>query len=415
MAKTEEQHSRSGAKRLYYLSMEFLMGRALGNSLYNLGLLDTCREALANMGADLEEIRSVEPDAALGNGGLGRLAACFLDSLASLGYAGYGYGLLYEFGLFRQDVRNGRQVEKPDHWLAHGSPWLIERPEESCIVPIYGRIEHAADSHGNYNPMWLDWQVLIGVPSDLPIPGYGGTSVNYLRLYSARSSQDFDMQIFNDGDYLHAVEQKISSETISKILYPADTRVSGKELRLLQEYFLVACSLRDIFRHYRTAHTDDGFDKFPTRIAIQLNDTHPAVTVAELMRIFVDEEQLEWDNAWALTQATLGYTNHTLLPEALEKWPVPLFERVLPRHLQIIYEINRRFLDVVAYCWPGDWERQMRMSIIEESEPKQLRMAHLAIVGSHSVNGVARFDKRNYRHRMDYGSRPVAKTGTVCR
>jgi len=390
MAGTEERHARNGAKRLYYLSMEFLMGRALGNSLYNLGLLDTCREALSNLGADLEEIRAVEPDAALGNGGLGRLAACFLDSLASLGYAGYGYGLLYEFGLFRQDLRNGRQVEKPDHWLAHGSPWLIERPEEACVIPIYGRIEHAVDALGNYNPMWLDWQVLIGVPSDLPVPGYGGVSVNYLRLYSARSSQDFDMQIFNEGDYLHAVEQKISSETISKILYPADTRLSGKELRLLQEYFLVACSLRDIFRRYRKAHGDGELSSFPTRVAIQLNDTHPALTVAELMRIFVDEEQMLWDNAWALTQATLGYTNHTLLPEALEKWSVPLFERVLPRHLQIIYEINRRFLDLVASRWPGDSGRQMRMSVIEECEPKQVRMAHLAIVGSHSVNGVAK-------------------------
>ncbi|MEI7815808.1 MAG: glycogen/starch/alpha-glucan phosphorylase [Desulfuromonadales bacterium] len=390
MARTEEHHSRTGAKRLYYLSMEFLMGRALGNSLYNLGLLDICRDTLAGMGVDLEEIRAVEPDAALGNGGLGRLAACFLDSLASLGYAGYGYGLLYEFGLFRQDLRNGRQVEKPDHWLAHGSPWLIERPEEACIVPIYGRIEHAVDGDGNYNPMWLDWQVLIGVPSDLPVPGYGGACVNYLRLYSARSSQDFDMKIFNDGDYLHAVEQKISSETISKILYPSDTRLSGKELRLLQEYFLAACSLRDVFRRYRKAHGDNELDKFPARIAIQLNDTHPAITVAELMRIFVDEEQLEWDKAWSLTQATLGYTNHTLMPEALEKWSVPLFERVLPRHLQIIYEINRRFLDLVANRWPGDFARQMRMSVIEECEPKQVRMAHLAIVGSHSVNGVAK-------------------------
>jgi starch phosphorylase len=390
MIQTEEKYCRSGTKRLYYLSMEFLMGRALGNSLYNLGLLDTCREALSRLGADLEEVREVEPDAALGNGGLGRLAACFLDSLASLGYAGYGYGLLYEFGLFRQDVRNGRQVEKPDHWLAQASPWLIERHEEACMVPIYGRIEHAVDSEGSYNPMWLDWQIVIGVPSDLPVPGYGGKSVNYLRLFSARSSRDFDMQIFNDGDYLHAVEQKISSETISKILYPSDSHVSGKELRLLQEYFLVACSLRDIFSRYRKAHGDNDLANFPSRIAIQLNDTHPAISVAELMRIFVDEEHLEWDNAWTLTQATFGYTNHTLMPEALEKWPVPLFERVLPRHLQIIYEINRRFLDLVASRWPGDEERQIRMSIIEESEPKQVRMAYLAIIGSHSVNGVAK-------------------------
>ena len=390
MAQTEAHHTRTGAKRLYYLSMEFLMGRALGNSLYNLGLLETCREALTGMGADLEEVREVEPDAALGNGGLGRLAACFLDSLASLGYAGYGYGLLYEFGLFRQDVRNGRQVEKPDHWLAEGSPWLIERPEEACIVPIYGQIEHAVDSEGNYNPMWLDWKDVIGIPFDLPVPGYGGKQINYLRLYSARSSRNFDMQIFNDGDYLHAVEQKIASETISKILYPADNRLAGKELRLIQEYFLVACSLRDIFRRYQKEHGDQELDRFPDRVAIQMNDTHPAITVAEMMRLLLDEKRLEWDNAWALTQATLGYTNHTLMPEALEKWSVPLFERVLPRHLQIIYEINRRFLNQVDQRWPGDTGRLERMSIIEECEPKQVRMAHLAIVGSHSVNGVAK-------------------------
>lgn len=394
MLATEERFLHSGAKRVYYLSMEFLMGRTLGNSLYNLGLLDDFREALEGMGADLEEVRAAEPDAALGNGGLGRLAACFLDSLASLGYAGYGYGLLYEFGLFRQDIRNGMQIEKPDHWLAHGSPWLIERPEEACIVPIYGKIEHAVDFDGNYNPMWLDWVDLIGVPSDLPVPGYGGSCVNYLRLYSARSSHDFDMQIFNDGDYLRAVEQKISSETVSKILYPSDSQLSGKELRLIQEYFLVACSLRDIFRRYRKTFGEKAFDRFPSRVAIQLNDTHPAITVAEIMRIFVDEERLEWDVAWTLTQATLGYTNHTLMPEALEKWSLELFEKVLPRHLQIIYEINRRFLDLVSMRWPGDTARLARMSIIDECNPQQIRMAHLAIVGSHSVNGVAKLHSK---------------------
>jgi glycogen phosphorylase len=390
MLRTEQRHARNNSKRLYYLSMEFLMGRALGNSLYNLGMFESCRETLAGMGVDLEEIRAVEPDAALGNGGLGRLAACFLDSLASLGYAGYGYGLLYEFGLFRQEIRNGLQVEKPDQWLAQGSPWLVERPEEACIIPLYGHVEHVVDREGNYTPMWLDWRDMIGVPSDLPVPGYGGDCVNYLRLYSARSSEDFDMQIFNEGDYLRAVRQKIASETVSKILYPADSLLKGKELRLIQEYFLVACSLRDIFRRYIKTYGAHEFDRFPSRIAIQLNDTHPAITVAELMRLLVDEERLEWDAAWSITRATLGYTNHTLMPEALEKWSVPLFERVLPRHLQIIYEINRRFLDQVALRWPDEPGRLSRMSIIEECEPKQVRMAHLAIVGSHSVNGVAK-------------------------
>ena len=390
MLETEARYARQGSKRLYYLSMEFLMGRALGNGLYNLGLLEVCRGALTDMGIDLEEIRQAEPDAALGNGGLGRLAACFLDSLATLGLAGYGYGLLYEFGLFRQEIRNGYQKEKPDHWNALRSPWLIERPEDACIVPIYGRIENGVDSDGGYNPMWLDWQVLVGVPSDLPIPGYGGHTVNFLRLYSAHSSQDFDMQIFNEGDYLRAVEQKISSETISKILYPADTVQSGKELRLLQEYFLVACTLRDIFRRYKKEHGTHAIAELSTKVAIQLNDTHPALTVAELMRTLVDEEHFEWDAAWEQTQATLGYTNHTLLPEALEKWSVSLFEKVLPRHLQIIYEINRRFLEQVETRWPGDTKKLAWMSIIEEGETKFVRMANLAIVGSHSVNGVAK-------------------------
>ncbi|TAL50257.1 MAG: glycogen/starch/alpha-glucan family phosphorylase, partial [Methylovulum sp.] len=391
MLDTEARYSAQGAKRLYYVSMEFLMGRALGNSLYNLGLLEICRDALSDMGIDLDEVRQAEPDAALGNGGLGRLAACFLDSLASLDLAGYGYGLLYEFGLFRQEIHNGYQTEKPDHWNALGSPWLIERPEEASIVPIYGRIENGLlDAAGGYNPMWLDWQVLVGVPFDLPVPGYGGHTINFLRLYSARSSQDFDMQIFNEGDYLRAVEQKISSETVSKILYPADMLKSGKELRLLQEYFLVACTLRDIFRRYKKEFGASAIAALSTKVAIQLNDTHPALTVAELMRILVDEEYLEWDDAWELTQAMLGYTNHTLLPEALEKWPVPLFEKVLPRHLQIIFEINRRFLAQVEARWPGDTEKLTRLSIIEEGETKQVRMANLAIIGSHSVNGVAK-------------------------
>lgn len=387
MAQTERRYQDAGAKRLYYLSMEFLIGRSLGNNLLNLGLLESCRDALAEMGVDLEEVEGSEPDAALGNGGLGRLAACFLDSLATLGMPGYGYGINYEYGLFRQQFDNGYQQERPDNWLAGGTPWEIERPDEACLIPVYGCLEHGLDRDGNYNPMWLNWQSIIGVPHDMPIVGYGGRTVNYLRLFSARSTHDFDIQVFNDGDYHRAVRQKIDSETISKVLYPSDIAAAGKELRLVQEYFLVACSIQDIIRRYEKTYTD--WNAFPAQVAIQLNDTHPALTVAELMRMLVDEKGLDWDEAWDITQATLGYTNHTLMPEALERWSVTLFERVLPRHLQIIYEINRRFLDHVAHVWPGDSGRQVRMSVIEEGADKHVRMANLAIVGSHSVNGVS--------------------------
>lgn len=387
MLETEERYQKADVKRLYYLSMEFLMGRSLGNNLSNLGILDRCQEALCKIEVELEEAEESEGDAALGNGGLGRLAACFLDSLATLDMPGYGYGINYEYGVFKQEIDDGYQKEKPDNWLAHGTPWEIARPDEACLVPVYGRIEHALDRSGQYNPMWMDWKVLIGVPHDMPIVGYGGRTVNFLRLYSAESSHEFDMQIFNEGDYLRAVEQKIASETISKVLYPSDSIEAGQELRLVQEYFLVACAIRDIVSRYLKSH--DTFDKFPSKVAIQLNDTHPALAVAELMRMLIDENNLPWDTAWEITQATLGYTNHTLLPEALEKWTVSLFEYVLPRHLQIIYEINSRFLAHVASVWPGDNERLRRMSIIEEGEQKQVRIAHLAIVGSHSVNGVA--------------------------
>jgi len=384
---TEERYRQKDSKRLYYLSIEFLIGQSLGNNLHNLGLRESCRQALRNLGADLDEIEESEPDAALGNGGLGRLAACFLDSLATLGMPGYGYGINYEYGLFKQEIDNGYQREKPDNWLAQSSPWQIARSDETCVVPVYGRIEHGLDRKGGYNPMWMDWKVLIGTPYDMLIPGYGGRTVNFLRLYSARSSHDFDMGIFNDGDYFKAVEQKIASETISKVLYPSDAVVAGQELRLVQEYFLVACTLRDIVRRFEQNHT--SFRDFAAKVAIQMNDTHPALAVAELMRILVDEKNLEWEAAWESTQATLAYTNHTLLPEALEKWTVPLLERVLPRHLQIILEINRRFLERVAADHPGDSERLRRVSLIEESTPQQVRMANLAIVGSHSINGVA--------------------------
>lgn len=384
---TEQRYQSNRAKRVYYLSMEFLMGRALGNNLRNLGIYEECQETIRVMGVELADLEDIEPDAALGNGGLGRLAACFLDSLATLGIPGFGYGINYEYGLFRQEIIGGQQKEQPDNWLAHGTPWEIERPSELVLIPVYGRIEHSRDAMGGYNPMWMDWKLIVGVPHDMPIVGYGGKTVNYLRLYSAASSHDFDMQIFNDGDYFKAVQQKISSETISKVLYPSDAVVHGKELRLVQEYFLVACAIRDIVGRYLKNHEE--FDQFPDQVAIQLNDTHPALAVAELMRYLIDEREVKWEEAWSIVQKVFGYTNHTLLPEALEKWPVPLMEYVLPRHLQIIYEINQRFLDVVSQVFPGDPARLGRMSLVEEGETKQVRMAHLAMVGSHSINGVA--------------------------
>jgi glycogen phosphorylase len=387
MLDTEDRYQQTDPKRVHYLSMEYLLGRSLKNNLSNLGMLDLCRDALRKMGVDLEEVLEGECEAALGNGGLGRLAACFLDSLATMSMPGYGYGLNYEYGLFKQDIDNGYQKEKPDNWLTHGSPWQIERPDEACIVPLYGRVEHGIDRAGQYNPMWMDWKIIIGVPRDMPIVGFGGQTVNVLRVYSARSSAEFDMQIFNEGDYLKAVEQQIASETISKVLYPSDLVEAGRELRLIQEYLLVACTLRDIVRRYEKSHAT--FDQFASKVAIHLNDTHPALAVAELMRILVDEHAQPWEKAWETTQATLSYTNHTLMPEALEKWSVSLFEYVLPRHLQIIYEINHRFLTQVASVWPDDRERLRRMSLIEEAEQKSVRMVNLAIVGSHTTNGVS--------------------------
>ena len=388
MLETEQRYKGAGEKRLYYLSIEFLMGRSLVSNLCNLGLLDICGEVLREFGVGLRDIEDAEPDAGLGNGGLGRLAACFLDSLATLGMPGFGYGINYEYGLFRQEISGGRQKEKPDNWLANRCPWQVERPDEAMAIPLFGRVESATDRKGAYNPMWLDWKLVVGIPSDMPIAGYGASTANYLRLYTARASHDFDMQIFNDGDYVRAVEQKIASETISKILYPSDVAFSGRELRLVQEYFLVACALRDIARRFRDEH--DSFAVFHEKVAIQLNDTHPTLAIAELMRMLVDEQDLPWETAWTVTQATMGYTNHTLMPEALEKWPVAMLEHVLPRHLQILYEINHRFLGQVELRWPGDNRRRANMSIFEEGPERQVRMAHCAVVGSHAVNGVAR-------------------------
>lgn len=387
MIRTEKRYSESDCKRIYYLSMEFLIGRSLTNNLLNLGLYETCRSILAEMGVNLQDLEQAEVDAALGNGGLGRLAACFLDSMATLGLPGYGYGINYEFGLFRQEIRNGEQIEKPDGWRTFGTPWQIERPQDAIELPIYGRVEHATDRHGNYNPMWLDWRMVIGVPSDVLIVGYGGRTVNYLRLYTAHASQGVDMNIFNLGDYIKSVQTKVLTETISKVLYPSIANDAGRELRLIQEYFLSACAVRDIVRQYLKRH--HSIDGLANKVAIQLNDTHPTLAIAELMRLLIDEHDLQWEKAWEISVAVFGYTNHTLLPEALEKWPVALLEKVLPRHLQVIYEINHRFLSEVARKWPNETDRLRRMSLIEEGEVRQVRMANLAIVGSHSINGVA--------------------------
>jgi starch phosphorylase len=398
MLETTERYRRAGAKRVAYFSMEFLIGRSLSNNLINLGLYDDARRLAAGLGLRLEDVIGQEPDAALGNGGLGRLAACFLDSMATLDLPGYGYGINYEYGLFRQEIDRGAQHERPDNWLSSGTPWQIHRPSETVLVPVYGRVEDAQDRSGNYNPTWLEWKLLVGCPHDMPVVGYGGRTVNYLRLFAARSANELDMEFFNTGDYVKAVEREILSETVTKVLYPSDNIPAGRELRLIQEYFLVACGLRDIIRRYLRDHT--GFEQFPDRVAIQLNDTHPALSVAELMRYLIDESGLPWEQSWDIVQRVFGFTNHTLMPEALEKWPVPLLERVLPRHLQIIYEINRRFLDQVARAFPGDADRLRRMSLIEEGDAKQVRMAHLAIVGSHSVNGVAKLHSELVKTRL---------------
>jgi starch phosphorylase len=384
---TEDEYRRRAPKHVYYLSIEYLIGQSLGANLRNFGIYESCALAVKNLGANLQDIENVEPDAALGNGGLGRLAACFLDSFATLPVPGYGYGINYEFGLFKQEIANGYQRELPDNWQALGTPWLIARPDEACMIPIYGRIEHTVDRCGGYNPMWLDWQALIGLPCDMLIPGFGGRSVTVLRLYSGRASREFDVRIFNDGDYFKAVEQKIQSEMISKVLYPSDAQFAGKELRLAQEYFLVACAIRDIVRRFEQNHTT--FQDFPSQVAIQLNDTHPVLATVELMRILVDEKILSWDEAWEITRATFGFTNHTLSVEALEQWPVSLFNRMLPRHLQIIQEINRRFLEQLSKTHGVDPAGAARMSIVDDSESHQIRMVNLAIVGSHSVNGVS--------------------------
>ncbi len=384
---TQQTYYKSDTKRVYYLSLEFLMGRALENNLINLGLRDSMRDALGGLGLELDDLLAQEPDAGLGNGGLGRLAACFLDSLATLQLPAYGYGIRYEFGIFDQELRNGWQVERPEEWLRFGNAWEIPRPEYEVPVHFFGRTEHYADEHGKPRVRWVDTRKVLGMPYDTPIAGYHNHTVNTLRLWRARASEEFDLSDFNRGDYIAAVQEKNLSETISKVLYPNDLTVMGKELRLQQQYFFVACSIHDILNRHLKTH--ESFDDFADKVAIQLNDTHPSIAVAELMRVFVDQHEMDWEKAWGICHSVFGYTNHTLLPEALERWQVELFGRVLPRHLELILEINRRFLEELRASGKANEGAIGRMSLIEEGPVRQVRMANLAVVGSHSVNGVA--------------------------
>jgi starch phosphorylase len=394
---TQQTHHDQRVKRVYYLSMEFLMGRLMGSNVINLGIDEAAREAMVELGLDLADIREDEVDAGLGNGGLGRLAACFMDSLATLQIPAFGYGLRYDYGIFRQRIENGFQVEEPDDWLRGGNPWELPRTDVRVPVRFGGRVVSYIE-HGRMVHKWVDARTVVGIPYDTPIVGYGGSTVLSLRLWSARAAEEFDFQDFNQGDYVAAVESKVAAENLTKVLYPNDNVSAGRELRLKQQYFFVACTLHDIVR--RAKKIAKSLEELPKFAAIQLNDTHPALAVPELMRILVDLEGMDWDAAWDATVRTIGYTNHTLLPEALEKWPVEMIERLLPRHLQIIYEINARFLEDVARRFPGDSERVKRMSLIEETPTRNVRMANLCIVGSHSTNGVAKIHTELLRTRL---------------
>ena len=398
--KSRAQHRQSGVRRVHYLSLEYLMGRLLENNLRNSGLYDATKQALKEMGKDLDELLRKEPDMGLGNGGLGRLAACFMDSLSTVNLPAIGYGIHYEFGLFRQEFINGKQVEHPDAWMRDGSPWKIARPSYRQSVKLYGRVILKFDDFGHPHSEWVETKTLLGLPWDIPIVGYDSHTVNVLRLWQAQADEDFNFQVFNEGSYIEALREKAIAETVSKVLYPNDATESGKELRLVQQYFFVACSLADIVRRFKNGYTLP-WSEFPSKAAIQLNDTHPAVAIPELMRILVDEEKLPWSQAWNICQETFSYTNHTLLPEALEMWSVGLFERVLPRHLQIIYQINAEFLDGdVEAKWPGDAEKKRVLSLIEERGSKYVRMAHMSVLGGHATNGVAALHTRLLCERL---------------
>lgn len=385
--KTVDTTAARRPKFVYYLSAEYLPGRQITQNLLYTGTTEIARQALQELGYDLDQLIELEPEPALGNGGLGRLAACYMDSMATLDIPSVSYGIHYEFGIFKQSFKDGWQVESPDDWLYHGNPWEFPQPDNLVTVGFGGHVEHFFDENGRYQSRWIPAETVLGEPSHKLIPGYKTSTVNMLRLWRAKASKEFDFQLFDVGDYTRAAEQKIESENISKVLYPNDNTPQGRELRLKQEYFFAACSLRDILRRFLVF--DDDWNLLPERCIIQINDTHPVVAIPELMRILVDEYQLSWEQSWAITTRVFAYTCHTLMPEALEKWPVSLFERLLPRHLEIIYEINRRFLDEVRATFPGDNDRIARMSIIEEWPEKSVRMASLATVSCFSINGVA--------------------------
>lgn len=388
--RTQQYYYENDPKRVYYLSLEFYMGRSLQNTMVNLGIQSACDEAMYQLGLDIEELEDLEEDAGLGNGGLGRLAACFLDSMATLGMAAYGYGIRYEYGIFAQRITGGEQLEEPDDWLRFGNPWEKARPEFMLPVNFYGRVEDTPKGK-----KWVDTQVIFAMPYDNPIPGYGNNVVNSLRLWSAKAPVEFNLKFFNDGEYIQAVIDRNVAENISRVLYPNDNFFEGKELRLKQEYFMVAATLQDIIRRFKSSKfgvrdaVRTSFDTFPDKVAIQLNDTHPSLVIPELMRILVDVECIPWDKAWDITVRTCAYTNHTVLPEALERWPCSMLQSILPRHMEIIYHINFLHLQEVQAKFPGDIDRMRRMSLIEEEGEKRVNMAHLSIVGSHAVNGVA--------------------------
>ncbi|MDA8142100.1 MAG: glycogen/starch/alpha-glucan family phosphorylase, partial [Desulfobacteraceae bacterium] len=375
------------SKRIYFLSLEFLPGRFLKNYLISIQMEDEARHTLADMGFDLDELEEEEWDAGLGNGGLGRLASCYMDSIACRDLPGYGYGIRYDFGIFHQVIENGYQREQADNWQRRGNPWEIQRADHLVPVRFYGRTESFRDEEGRTRYRWVDHEVVMAMACDILIPGYGDDYVTNMRLWTAQSSREFSLENFNQGDYIGAVQTKVMSENISKVLYPSDERESGKELRLKQQYFFVAATLNDILRRYKKLNR--SFHDLPNFVAIQLNDTHPAIAIPELMRILMDEEGLGWDEAWTLCEQTFGYTNHTVLPEALETWSVELIGRLLPRHLQIIFEINARFLEAVRKRFPKDDALLQRVSLVAEGSEKRIRMANLSVVGSHSVNGVA--------------------------
>ncbi|KIH65128.1 glycogen phosphorylase, muscle form [Ancylostoma duodenale] len=392
--RTQQYYYEKDPKRVYYLSLEFYMGRTLSNTMMNLGLQATVDEALYQLGLEIEELQEIEEDAGLGNGGLGRLAACFLDSMATLGIPAYGYGLRYEYGIFKQLIKDGWQVEEPDDWLRFGNPWEKARPEYMLPVNFHGRV--VKDAKGR--SQWVDTQVVFAMPYDTPVPGYRNNVVNTLRLWSAKAENHFHLKFFNDGDYVQAVMDRNISENITRVLYPNDNVFIGKELRLKQQYFLVAATLQDIIRRFKSSKYGCrdairvNFDTFPDKVAIQLNDTHPSIGIPELIRLLVDVEGLSWAQAWDICVKTFAYTNHTLLPEALERWPVSMLQSMLPRHLEIIYEINQKFIEAVSARYPGDFNRMRRMSIVEEADQfgeKRINMAHLCIVASHAINGVA--------------------------